>query len=159
MTPADIGAVSEIAAQVHPDFFEEDHVFVERQRLAPQGCHVLWIDGAAVGYILSHPWQLGAVPALNTPLGQLPRIPSTFYIHDLALLPAARGSGAAGAIIEKIIGIGEHFGPLSLVAVNGSVPFWTKFGFMVQDQPALSEKLKSYDNTARYMVRPSSPLP
>ncbi|GGA42278.1 GNAT family N-acetyltransferase [Pelagibacterium lentulum] len=159
MTSDDIGAVSEIAAQAHPDFFEEDHIFAERQRLAPHGCHILWMNEVPTGYVLSHPWKLGSVPALNVPLGQLPPDPDTFYIHDLALLPAARGSGAAGKIIERTVGIGEPYGSLSLVAVNNSVPFWARFGFVGQDWPGLSEKLKSYDDAARYMVRPSSPLP
>jgi hypothetical protein len=42
---------------------------------------------------------------------------------------------------------------VSLAAVNGSVPFWYKHGFRTADTPGLSDKLKSYEAAARYMVK------
>jgi hypothetical protein len=45
------------------------------------------------------------------------------------------------------------FDSLSLVAVNGSQPYWEKQGFSVQDVPQLREKLLSYSEDARFMMR------
>lgn len=154
----DIAAVSKIAAAVHPGFFEEDAVFADRVALAPQGCWLLEADEGPLGYVLSHPWRLGDIPALNTTLGSLPVPADTFYIHDLALLRDARGTGAAGRIVETLIATAVPCPTMSLVAVNGSLPFWSRFGFAPVDAPELAGKLESYDGAARYMVRQSAPL-
>lgn len=151
---SDIPTVSAIAAKVHPDFFEADAIFAERQRLAPEGCWLCEGDRGPMGYVLSHPWTLAAPPALNTLLGAIPGEPDTFYIHDLALLPAARGKGAAGAAVDILIDVAKDFAAMSLVAVNGSVPFWSRYGFTVAERPDLAAKLKSYDDAAQFMVRP-----
>lgn len=153
MQADDVAAVSRIAAIVHPGFFEEDFVFSERQALAPEGCWLLEGGEDGIGYILSHPWALGSIPALNSRLHTLPEAPDTFYIHDLALLPAARGTGAASKIVETLIDVAKEFPSMSLVAVNNSIPFWSRFGFAVEDRPALAQKLLSYDEAARFMVR------
>jgi GNAT superfamily N-acetyltransferase len=152
LLPTDIPAVSAIAKQVHPDFPEDDAVFADRQAIAPEFCFLFEIDAAPAGYIQSHPYRLGALPALNTVLGRLPDVCDTLYIHDLALLPAARGTGAARRIVKTLLPLAAPFGALSLVAVNGSVSFWTRMGFSVADDPRLAAKLTSYAPDARYMI-------
>ncbi len=111
--------------------------------------------GRPIGYIISHPWNYAAPPALNSQLGTLPTPPTTYYIHDIALLPEARGTGAANAIIAQLTKQAEklHLPNLSLVAVNDSVAFWQRHGFVLTAIPALDAKLKSYDEAARFMVR------
>ena len=42
---------------------------------------------------------------------------------------------------------------VSLVAVNGSLPFWYKHGFRALKAPELEAKLGSYEAAARYMVK------
>jgi|TARA_A100001391_G_scaffold161337_1_gene120177 GNAT superfamily N-acetyltransferase len=155
LLPADIPAVSAIAAAVHPDFPEDEAVFADRQAIAPDFCFLLEIDGAPAGYILAHPYRLGTLPTLNTVLTRLPEGSDTLYIHDLALLPAARGTGAARQIVESLLLLAAPFGALSLVAVNGSVPFWTRMGFSMTDDHRLAAKLSSYEPDARYMVAPA----
>ncbi|UYQ72163.1 GNAT family N-acetyltransferase [Pelagibacterium flavum] len=156
LLPTDIPAVSAIARKVHPDFPEDDAVFADRQALGPDFCFLLEIGAAPAGYILAHPFRLGALPALNTVLGGLPEPCDTLYIHDLALLPAARGTGAARQIVQALFPLAAPFGALSLVAVNGSVSFWTRMGFAVTDAEHLAAKLSSYAPDARYMVAPAS---
>lgn len=50
------------------------------------------------------------------------------------------------------------FANMSLVAVNGSLPFWHKYGFRAIGpkalEPELPAKLDSYESTARFMVKP-----
>ena len=97
----------------------------------------------------------GSLPALNAPIGALPDQPDTFYIHDLALLPVTRGVGAAGQIVAALTKHAQAMGfpTMSLVAVNGSVPFWERQGFVTEDRPELTEKLAAYEDAARYMVK------
>lgn len=155
MSGYDLDAVSTIAAKVHPGFFETDAVLAEKHTLYRNGCYILEVAEKPAGYVLSHPWALGSLPALNTLLGGLPENPDTLYIHDLALLPVTRGVGAAGKIVAALTKHAEAMGfaSMSLVAVNGSLPFWEKQGFVAQDRPELAEKLAAYEEAARYMVK------
>jgi ribosomal protein S18 acetylase RimI-like enzyme len=129
MIPADLPAVIATAALVHPEHPEDDAVLAERLALAPEGCLVLERSGAVLGYALSHPWA-GPPPALNRLLGGVPARPQAWYVHDLAILPGARGGGegAAGAalLLARADGLGL---PALLVAVSGSAPFWARLGF------------------------------
>lgn len=144
-----------IAAKIHAAYPEDEAVFAERLRLYPAGCHVLAVEGWVVGYMLSHPWRLGEPPALNSLLGALPDNPDTYYLHDLALLPETRGTGAGSAIVAALAAQAraEGLATMSLVAVHDSVAFWQRHGFAVAEDPALTAKLRSYDQAARFMVR------
>lgn len=158
MAAADLPVVLAAAAVVHPDYPEDLSVFAERLRLAPDGCFVLADPAAApglAGYLVSHPWHADTAPALDTLLGRLPERPGTWYLHDLALLPTARGSGAGAAIAARIAAHARArgFATMSLVAVGGSSGFWKRQGFSVVEHPALAEKLASYGETARFMRR------
>lgn len=158
MTDADLPQVLAIAAAVHPSFPEDAAVFAERLRLYPQGCHVLARDGTINGYVVSHPWA-GAPPALDTLLERLPPLPSIYYIHDLALLPAARRSGAANTIVTLLIDQArrENFATITLVAVNNSERFWRKHGFDVVRDETIAAKIQSYGEDARVMRATLSP--
>ena len=155
MQQGDLGAVEAIAGQVHPGFFEAPEVFADRLRLYPEGTFMLELEGAPCGYVISHPWRHGTLPPLNALLGTLPPAADTFYLHDLALLPGARGIGAAAAIIGQLTVSAREkpFPSMSLVAVNGSVSFWERHGFSVEIRPELTEKLMSYEAAVRLMVR------
>jgi ribosomal protein S18 acetylase RimI-like enzyme len=155
LTGYDMPAVIQIAAQVHPSFFESAEVLAERQRLYHNGTYLLEIGERPAGYVLSHPWRLGQLPALNALLGELPAQSDTYYIHDLALLPVARRIGAASFIVEALRkhAAAHGFPTMSLVAVNGSQGFWERHGFAVADRPDLLQKLTSYEDAARFMVR------
>jgi len=155
MTAADLDRVAAIAAAVHPAFPEDAAVFAERLKLYPAGCLMLDGAGGPAAYCLSHPWQAGDPPALNMRLGALPARPSTYYLHDIALMPLARGSGAATAAVIRLMALAkaERLPTLSLVAVNGSGGFWRRHGFHAAADDALAARLASYDATATYMER------
>jgi len=155
MRPADLPAALAVADLVHPRYPEDPAIFAERLALYPAGCLVLMQGEEQIGYIVSHPWSYGEPPALNSLLGALPLAPSTYYIHDIALLPRARGTGAAKTVIAHLADRAEALGlpNLSLIAVNDSVAFWQRHGFAVTPDPALDKKLRSYDESARFMVR------
>jgi GNAT superfamily N-acetyltransferase len=151
----DLAAVVAIADVVHVAYPEDAATIAERLRLYPAGCALFERDGRPMAYTLTHPWRYAAPPALNARLGALPDRPTTYYIHDVALLPEARGAGAAAAIVAAIVGEAERIAApnLSLVAVNNSVPFWRRFGFEITEVPGLAAKLLTYDADARFMVR------
>ncbi|MGO4388884.1 GNAT family N-acetyltransferase [Microvirga sp. 2YAF29] len=155
MTSGDLAEVQILADTIHVEHPEEPRVFAERFKLYPQGCAVLEVDGNLIGYALTHPWHYGKPPALNSRLEQVPPDATTYYVHDVALLPEARGKGHAMEIGDWL---GRHagkngFSNLSLVAVNGSQPFWEKLGFRVTVIPGLESKLQSYGPDAVLMVR------
>lgn len=159
MTAADLPRVVEIAAEVHPGYPEDTEVLIDRLRLYPHGCHALVQSGSVNGYVISHPWRDGDPPALNTLLSKLPAAPTTYYIHDLALLPDARRSGAANAIVVALLDHArqENFTTVTLVAVNNSGRFWRKHGFEVVHDEALAGKITSYGEGARAMRATLSP--
>lgn len=155
MSGMDMAAVDAIAAAVHPTLFETPAVLDERRALYPHGAHLLELGERPVGYVLSHPWLLGTLPALNAPLGALPEAPDTYYIHDLALLPLVRRVGAATAMVVALMRHAEArgFATLSLVAVAGSQGFWERHGFVETPAPELEAKLAGYGEGARLMMR------
>jgi GNAT superfamily N-acetyltransferase len=153
MNTLDLPAVQAVARQVHPGYFERPEVFADRLALHPPGCRVLVGKGEAViGYVVSHPWRFGDPPALDTLLVALPAHADTYYVHDLALLPAARGTGAATAVIDALRAHAVGWPRLSLVAVNASAPFWRRHGFEVVTVPGLAERLAGYDASALFMA-------
>lgn len=155
MRHEDLSAVGQLAEDIHVNYPEDAEVFAERLRLYPRGCRVYERDGRKLGYVLSHPWVLFAPPSLNALLGALPEESDTYYLHDLALLPEARGTGAAAAIVSELIDVArrEGFSNLSLVAVNHSAGFWRKMGWRAAlETEMLRNKLASYGADAAYMV-------
>ena len=156
MTAYDLEAVEEIASIVHPGFFESQDVLAERHELYRNGCYLLEIGVKPAGYVLSHPWRAGEPPPLNEKLGGIPDDATTYYLHDLALLPVARRVGAASHIVEALVKHAEvgGFATMSLVAVNGSQGFWERHGFVAADDPDLAGKFVSYGADAKFMVRP-----
>jgi len=151
MAAADLPAVSRIAAEVHRDFPEDDAIFAERLALYPSGCLILGSGGERLGYALSHPWRPAEPPPLNTRLHALPERPGTYYLHDVALLPAARGQGAARRLLARLEREAGELPEISLVAVGGTTGFWGRLGFTVVELPGLGAKLANYGADARYM--------
>jgi hypothetical protein len=49
--------------------------------------------------------------------------------------------------------VAEGYTTMTLVAVNGSIPFWQRHGFEITEVDELYGKLLSYEAAASYMVR------
>ena len=157
MEAGDLASISAMAAVIHTDFHEDDDVYIERLRLHGEGCFVLdGGNGQHAGYAISHPWRLYSMPALNSLLGEIPKQANTYYLHDIALMPQARGTGAAASVVEILA---QHartsgFDTMSLVSVNNSAGFWQKQGFEIRVLPELHAKLRTYSDDACFMIRP-----
>ena len=152
-TAADLDAVERIGNAVHVSLQERPEVFANKLALFPLGCFVLARNGTLAGYGIAHPWALGSVPALDTLMAALPLAPSCLYIHDVVVLPAARGQGAAGLLVDVFEAVARRhaLASLALVSVYGTYVYWERFGFQATGDPGLADKLKSYGETARYM--------
>lgn len=160
MSEADLPAVLAIANEVHPSFPEDAAVFAERLQLYPAGCLVFSTKDGIAGYVVSHPWRAKDPPPLNSRLDALPVRPETYYIHDIALLPELRGTGAAALAVALLVARAgrEKLATASLVAVNNSAGFWVRHGFRdiasgkIVDA-TLVRKLRGYGGAAAFMVR------
>lgn len=152
---SDLAAISAIAERIHPDLFERTEVLAEKMRLCPGGCRVLAAAEAIVGYGLAHPWKQHRIPPLDGFLGSLPDDADCLYVHDVAVLPDARG-GVARAYIATIeqLARASRIAALALVSVYDTLPLWQRFGFRpVTTDAELRAKLASYGEGATYMLR------
>lgn len=149
----DITAIIAIAERIHPDLFERPDVFAEKMRLCPDGCRVLVGDEGIVGYGLAHPWKQHQIPPLDCFLASLPDDADCLYVHDVAVLPFARG-GVAAAYIRTLEQLARSSGAvLALVSVYATRSLWEQFGFRsVTTNAELRAKLACYGEAATYML-------
>jgi len=132
MGQGNVDAVANMSDQVHGSYTERPAIYAERLRLYPAGCFLLEQDGQALGYLVTHPWAGDRPPALDQLIGVLPDEPDRYYLHDLALLPEARGTGAAAAAVDLTVAQARAagFDRITLTAVNGADAFWRRQGFV-----------------------------
>ncbi len=151
--PSDLDAVMAVQAVAHGLLPERREVIADKLDRFGEGCLVLGDGGRVVGYGLAHPWRLDDAPALDTLLARA-QAPDCLFLHDVALLPEARGRGAARAFVRHAAETARAHGlaSLALVSVYGTVPVWARLGFAVRDVPALAPKLAGYGADARYMT-------
>lgn len=150
MLPADLAHVVAIAEVVHVNYPEDPAVFANRLELFAPGCLMAEEDGQMLGYCIAHPGTVGDPPPLDTVLAALPAGADCLYIHDVALLPAARGRhlGVALARLLEDVARAHAFDRMALTAVNNSDGFWGALGY----QPRPCAKLASYGE-ATYRVK------
>lgn len=152
---SDLDIINRIADEVHTSLPERPEVFAEKSKLFPAGCRKFVYKGKTVGYGFSHPWSLNSIPPLDTFLENLPEDPECIYIHDVVVLPQARGKGAAAAYISYLEHVASNLGidTMALVSVYGTDRLWSRFGFRIAHSTEVDKKLSSYGPTAKYMIR------
>ena len=156
MVEADIAAVLEIQAVCYTAVTPESDASLHAKLRASQStCFIASHAGAAVGYLIALPWECSNPPALNAETCCLPPTPDCLYLHDLAVAPGARKSGAARALVEtcltqmNVLGLDRA----SLVAVQDSVSYWERYGFRaVPPSAPLQAKLATYGTGVAYML-------
>ena len=151
---SDIQEVDKIAREIHRALPEREDVFAEKLRLFPQGCFKLMFEGKMMGYAFAHPWLLYSIPPLNDFLHTIPENPDCIYIHDVAVLPVARGHNAAGLFIAEVEKVAQamQIQHLACVSVYGTDALWARFGFRVVSSEEIVSKLGSYGDSAKYMI-------
>lgn len=150
MAAADLSQVERVANIVHVNYPEDPAVFADRLALFAPGCLMAEEDGEILGYCLAHPGTLGDPPPLDTVLAALPATADCLYVHDVALLPQARGRhlGVALARLMEDVARAHGFAIIALTAVNNSDGFWSAQGY----QPQPCAKLASYGD-ATYRIK------
>jgi len=152
MSEADLTAVVAVADSVHSGLKERLEVFAERLALYPAGCLVLSRHGEIAGYAISHPIRRFDPPSLDQVIGALAPDADEYFLHDVALAPAMRGSGEGAAGVRRLLRIGQAFATTALISVYGTRGFWARFGFAPSGRD-MSAKLRPYGPGAVYMVR------
>lgn len=135
---------------------ESEESLLAKLRASPSTCFVATRDGTLAGYLFSVPWLSASPPALDAQTCTPPAQPDCLYLHDLAVAPAERHSGAAGALIRAFFTCVQELGlgRACLVAVQGSTGYWERHGFqMVPTSPSLRAKLQTYGEDVAYMER------
>ena len=152
---SDLPRINEIADQIHTGLPERPEVFAEKVRLCPEGSLILVAGDKIVGYGISHPWKLHRIPPLDTFLEDLPNDADCIYVHDVVVLPEFRGKLATSSYVERISEWARamRIGSLALVSVYDTDRLWARFGFrVVPPDASLSAKLRSYGESAKYMI-------
>ena len=157
MAAADLPAVLEIQAVCYTELTPESKESLHAKlRASRPTCFIASLEGEAVGYLISLPWESSNPPALNAETCRLPVSPDCLYLHDLAVMPSARKFGAGRALVEAFLTqLGASgLGHASLVAVQGSAPYWERYGFRaVAESEPLKAKLSTYGEGVLYMER------
>lgn len=156
MQAEDMGAVSGVSDAVHGHYTEPRAVYAERRELYPAGCFVFDTGGVVTGYLIVHPWRHEAPPALGAMIDSLPDDADCLYLHDLALLPDMRGSGAgaAGTRLALDLALAGGFDAVYLLAVGGADAFWASRGFSPVPDAMLAARLRDdYGPEVVYMRR------
>ncbi|KAL2162564.1 hypothetical protein VTH06DRAFT_7478 [Thermothelomyces fergusii] len=118
--------------------------------------------GGVGGYVVSFPIRRGRPPGLDQLLegGAIAADADQYYVHDVAVLPALRGRGAAARAVTRLLDtVARRFPTTCLISVYGTAPFWARFGFAPEplgddaDADALRHKLRGYGPDATYLVR------
>ncbi len=112
------------------------------------------LEPAIVGYGICYPWILDHAPPLDTLFQALPDGADCLFIHDVALLPQARGQKAGQRFTASARGLAADHGlsHLALISVYESAPFWRAQGFETRTLPGGTAKLAAYGPTAQYMA-------
>lgn len=156
MTSADLPAVLAIQSvcytQIEP---ESRRSFEAKLAAAPASCFVAQGEDDVVGYLVALPGQFGAPPPLNADACHLPLSPDCLYLHDLAVAPAARATGAGRALVAAFFAQLEasRLARATLVAIQDSASYWQRYGFRaVAAGAALQARLASYGSDVQYMM-------
>lgn len=145
---SDVHAIQRAA---YTELLHEDVDVLKSKWLAsPETCFQFQDDsGKTVSYFLTHPWHLNSAPKLHDVIpedcsGQ------QLFLHDLAVSPDVAGQGIGKQMVEAFFERAKALGysRFMLVAVQGSVPFWSRYGFQVTDEK-VSE---SYGPNAKLMI-------
>jgi ribosomal protein S18 acetylase RimI-like enzyme len=160
MTAADLAEVQRISDVIHPDYPERDEVVAEKLMLSPS-THFMAVNTRNVvrGYAVSYPWLANDMPRLDKYIRKIPDDASVLYIHDVALMPSARGSGLVPDLLKRLSAEArmQNLKELTLAAMYGSEAAWFQHGFWrVQAKGELVDQLAPY-GPAVFMTRPLDP--
>jgi ribosomal protein S18 acetylase RimI-like enzyme len=132
LIPSDLPELHRLEAETYePALHESDEAFLRLIALYPDGAFGYFEGTRLCAYAFGLPLPAGAVLELKSPLEALPPHADTFYIHDVAVADTCRGRGLARQLVANLQELARRrgFRACELVSVQGSAPFWERFGF------------------------------
>jgi predicted N-acetyltransferase YhbS len=132
LTRDDIDALHRLESESYqPSLHESDEAFLRLIELYPAGAIGCFDDEGLCGYAFGVPLTAGSTLELQVPLDRIPDSADTFYIHDVAVAARCRGRGIGGRLATELLALARARGLTrsELVSVQGSAPFWERFGF------------------------------
>lgn len=132
LTRHDIEALHHLEAAAYlPSLHESDAAFLRLIELFPDGAIGCFDDEGLCGYALGVPLTSGSVLELQSPLDRIPDAADMFYVHDVAVAKRCRGRGLGRLLVTRLLEVAAARGltRCELVSVQGSAPFWERFGF------------------------------
>ena len=133
LTSADLAAVHALEAEAYlPSLVVSDAAFRRLIDLYPAGALGAFDRDGLCGFIFGVPLRSGTTLDLQAPLDRVPPDADVFYVHDLAVAVRCRGGGVGSRLASQLLDVArsEGFTRAELVSVQGSAPFWRKFGFV-----------------------------
>lgn len=113
-------------------FHEDIKTFASKIDYSPKTCYGVLVENKLVAYAISFPWSSDEIVNLNSTLNLNFQKPTVMYIHDISVDLDYQGLGLATTLLRKIthtaLELDLHM--LTLVAVQGSSTYWSKFGFV-----------------------------
>ena len=137
LTPADTPAAARLQEAVYQPLYHEPQAVLEsRLAVAAPFCWGAFEDEVLLAYILSHPWPAASPPPIGVMLAAPPEAAGNWFVHDLAISPAARGMGLGRALVGSAAGaaLASGIGKGDLVAVQGAWSFWERLGYAPPDE-------------------------
>ena len=128
----DVPGLHRLEAESYPpSLHESDEAFLRLIELFPEGALGCFDAEGLCGYAFGVPLKAGWTLELRTPLERIPEDADSFYIHDVAVADRCRGRGIDRALAARLLDLARDrgFTRSELVSVQGSAPFWEKFGF------------------------------
>lgn len=158
MVLADLSQVLSIQHRCYPHAYHEPLAAFENKLRSSAESAWLAVSGEEVqAYLVSLPVDEAHFPALHATNWVPPKQAKWLYLHDLAVAPLHRGSGAGQRLIAQALSRSRALGleGLALVAVQGSQPYWARQGFHEEavGHAALREALRSFGDDAVFMMR------
>lgn len=129
---SDIAAVHDLEVQAYePALHVSDEAFLRLIEVYPAGALGCFDELGLRGYAFGVPVTSGTILDLGRPLDRIAPKADTFYVHDVAVAPRCRGRGTGRLLAARLLDLAraEGFTRAELVSVQGSAPFWEKFGF------------------------------
>ena len=156
MAVADLDAVLRIQAACYTAIEPESRESLQAKlQAAPDTCFVAVADQQPVAYAIAVPVAFPELPVLDQPHCDPPPHADALYLHDVAVSPTLRGSGAAGALVRRVMDAARHgqWRQMCLIAIQGSSSYWARHGFREVAPREMAAKLASYGADARFMWR------
>lgn len=155
-TLEDLERITQIQATCYDaEFIEDPRAFATKLMASSETCWLALSNWQTVGYLVSVPVHLNSLPSLNALSFQTTAAADALYLHDLAIHPDFRASGAGRQLIHQFKQQTAQLGykNMLLIAVQDSAAYWQGHGFKaLQSLPdAIAKKVSSFGHDALLM--------